>query len=314
MPEQRSRAPRELPLTQQKPELIPLPEEPSGPRVSAVLVAYNQVDALRRAIAALERSAGRERLEILVVDSGSQDESPQLDAEFPAVQILRLPQHFGATRALNIATRTAKAELLLFLSPFVEVAPDTVNRLAAQLDPESNPDAQSLAAVCPLIVDELGKPVEQAWRIPTREQLGSGTLSAISIDPDQEFVPVDFASRDALMVPKQFIRLMNNFDERFGEHWADLDLAMQIRRAGKRIRVYPAIHVTRHPGEDPLEGDAIAEADRINGAAEFLAKYGGFFAGFSFRFAAILKALFSFDFRRLGLLLSGEKMGSQAGR
>ena len=59
--------------------------------------------ALRRAIEALERSQERDRLEILVVDCGSQDESPRLDGDYPAVQILRLPQHFGATRAMNIA-------------------------------------------------------------------------------------------------------------------------------------------------------------------------------------------------------------------
>ena len=85
--------------------------------MSAVLVSFNQAPALRRAIEALERSQDRERLEILVVDCGSQDESPRLDADYPAVQILRLPQHFGATRAMNIAMRTAKAELVLLPVP-----------------------------------------------------------------------------------------------------------------------------------------------------------------------------------------------------
>ena len=58
-------------------------EEPLGPRVSAILVALNQIEPLRRAVAALERSTDRERLEILVVDLGSQDGSAQLDTEFP---------------------------------------------------------------------------------------------------------------------------------------------------------------------------------------------------------------------------------------
>ena len=31
-----------------------------------------------------------------------------------------LPQNFGATKALNIATRTARAEFLFLLSPEVE--------------------------------------------------------------------------------------------------------------------------------------------------------------------------------------------------
>src|SRR5262249_3334889 len=94
----------------------PVPqEEPLGLRVSVILVAYNQAPALRRALAALEKSADRERLEILVVDCGSTDESSRMDSEFPAINLLRLPHHLGATRAMNIATRTAKADLLFYL-------------------------------------------------------------------------------------------------------------------------------------------------------------------------------------------------------
>ena len=319
MPQQRPRVSREAPLTRREPEAAPLQEEPKGPLVSAVLVAYNQAAALRQAIEALRRSKDRERIEILVVDCGSQDESAELDQQYPDIQILRLPQHFGATRAMNIATRTAKAELVLFLSPYVEVGPDTVTRLAARMEPELSdqemPDeARSLAAVAPLLVDETGQPVEQAWRMPTKQDLARGALRPAAIDLEQESCNVDYASREALLVRKQFIRHMNFLDERYGEHWADLDLAMQIRRAGRKIRLYPGIRATRHAGEDPLAGDPASDADRVLGAAAFVGKYGGIFSGFEFRLAAALKALIAFDFRRLTLLLSGAKIGSQAGR
>jgi GT2 family glycosyltransferase len=289
--------------------------------VSAVLVGFNQAPALRRAIGALEHSQDRARMEILVVDCGSRDESPQLDAEYPAVQILRLPQHFGSTRAMNIALRTAKAELIFFLSPNVEVLPDTVTRLAARLEEDA-----SVAAVCPLLCeaaegspDGLGPPVSRVYRIPSRYDLAAGRLEPVSIDLAQESggstsVGVEYASRDAILARKQFIRGMNYFDERFGEYWADLDLAMQIRRAGKKIRLYPSIRAAIHSGPDALEGDPVAESDRILGAAALVGKYEGAFAGLRFRLGAILKALARFDFKGMGLLLSGEKIGSQAGR
>ena len=277
--------------------------------MSAVLVAFNQAAALRRAIEALEGSQQRERLEILVVDCGSQDESPRLDGDYPGVQILRLPQHFGATRAMNIAMRTVKAELVLFLSPDVEVLPDTVTLLAARLDEDAG-----AAAVCPLLCDPSGQPVSRAYRLPSSATFAGGRLEAVSIDLSQDPSTVEYAGRDAMLARKQFLRGMNYFDERFGEYWADLDLAMQIRRAGKKIRLYPSIRATLHPGSDPLEGDAVAESDRILGAAAFVGKYEGFFAGFRFRLAAILKALARFDLRGMGLLVTGEKIGSQAGR
>src|SRR5215470_510588 len=283
-----------------------LVEEPLGPRVSAVLVGYNQAPQLRRALEALQRSRDAERIEILVVDCGSQDESSRLAADYPAMNLLRLPHHFGATKAMNIATRTAKADLAFFLSPSVEVEPDTVSRLAALL--EEDPSA---AAVCPLLVNSAGEPVSKISRLPTPSNVQPEPASA---DWTQDSIVVEYPGRDAIMVRKQFIRGMNYFDQRFGQHWADADLAMQIRRAGKKIRLYPGIRATLHPEPDPLQEETLSEADRALGAAAFFGKYYGFFSGLSFRLVAILKALGRFNFRLLGYLLSGQKLdGTQSG-
>jgi GT2 family glycosyltransferase len=292
------------------PQEEPLVEEPSGPRVSAVLVSYNQAPQLRRAMEALQRSRDAERLEILVVDCGSQDESSRLDAEYPAINMLRLPHHFGATKAMNIATRTAKADLVFFLSPSVEVGPDTVSHLAASLEEDSG-----VAAVCPLLVNPAGKPVSKLSRLPTPRDLDPAPPSAdLSVPLNGDSIVVEYPGRDAIMVRKQFIRGMNYFDQRFGQHWADADLAMQIRRAGKKIRLYPAIRATLHPEPDPLQEETLSEADRALGASAFFGKYYGFFSGLSFRLVAILKALGRFNFRLLGYLLSGQKLdGTQSG-
>ena len=58
----------------QKPERVE--QEPQAPRVSAILVGYNQAPALQRAVQALERSRDRDRLEIL--DAASSLESLNL--------------------------------------------------------------------------------------------------------------------------------------------------------------------------------------------------------------------------------------------
>jgi GT2 family glycosyltransferase len=288
------------------PEELPVAEESAGPRVSAVLVAFNQAPELRRAIEALEKSRDRERLEILVVDCGSQDESPRLDAGFPALNMLRLPHHFGAVKAMNIAIRTAKADLVFLLSPNVEVQPDTVSRLAGQLEEE--PD---LTAVCPLLVDAEGHSASKVSGLPTP---ANPYPKPLDLDLTQESISVTYPGRDALLVRKQFIRGINYFDGRYGDSWADADLAMQIRRAGKKIRLYPLIRATLHPGADPLEGDSLAEADRLLGASAFLGKYHGFFSGLSFRILAIFKALGKLDLRLVSLLVRGQKLdGTQSG-
>jgi glycosyltransferase involved in cell wall biosynthesis len=295
-------------------ELYPeISEEPLGPRVTAILISYNRAAALRRAIQALERSRDRERLEILVVDNGSQDESPQLDIDFPDITLMRLPHHFGATKAMNIGSRTAKAEILFFLSPCVEVEPDTVTKLADQLELEAD-----AAAVCPLLTDAEGGTVSRNRKMPTSDTFNAACrgeeLPAGPIDLTQESVAVEYPGIDALMVRKQFVKGMNYFDERYGHCWADADLAMQARNAQRKIRIYPKIRAVYRPERDPLAGEAIVKADCILGAAHFLGKYHGFMAGLGFRLVAILRALFRLDLGQISSLVSGQKLdGNQNG-
>ena len=104
---------------------------------------------------------------------------------------------------------------------------------------------------------------------------------------------------------------MNYFDERFGEYWADADLAIKIRKAGRKLEMYPAIRATWHAPETP-ENDNVHKSDRILGAAALLSKHEGFLAGFGFRMAAMLGALMHFDFALLAALVGGKKVGLQA--
>src|SRR5579872_6032413 len=115
-------AKKAAPIIEAEPELKPPEPEQAPPlKVTALIFSYDSAPALRRCLAALEASNDRPTIEILVVDCGSHDESPQLDSEFANVTILRLPRYFGQTKALNIGTRTAAGEYLFFLTPGVEV-------------------------------------------------------------------------------------------------------------------------------------------------------------------------------------------------
>jgi len=283
------------------------------PKIAAIIIAHNQAAELRRAIAALERSEQREQLEILVVDCASDDSTAEVAEEFPGITMQRLPENFGATKALNIATRTARAEYLFLLSPDVEVAPDTVARLAEKLDADTG-----VTGACPLLIDGDGKPVMRMRPYPDRESLaevrGGGEPGWIAI-PEQALKQERFAmlypGREALLVRKQFVAGMNYFDERFGEYWADADLAIKIRKAGRKLEMYPTIRATWHAPEVAPNG-TIHRSDRILGAAALLSKHEGFLAGFGFRIAAMLGALMRFDFPLLTGLAGGKKVGSQA--
>ncbi len=305
MPETRRRTEkRETPI-----ETAPIPQQPVEeiiePRVAAILVAHNQAAALRRAIPALEKSTNRDRLEIIVIDNASDDDSGQLDLEFEKITLLRLPHNLGSARALNIGVRTSKAEILFFLSPNVEVAPDTVTQLADRL--ENAPDT---AAVAPLLVNEAGEPVSRDQKI---QDTVTGSNPGTPITATGESVAVEYAGPHALMIRKAFLKGMNYFDERFGYFGADLDLAMQIRNAQRRIRIYPNIPAVYYAAPDPMASDPLYSADHALGVAHWTAKYNGAVSGLMSRIGAIFSALFGFRLKELAALVSGQKIdGSQS--
>src|ERR1700693_1957703 len=180
----KAEAKKSAPIVEPEPEPRPQEVEPApAPKVTALIFSYDSAPALRRCLGALEGSRDRALIEILVVDCGSHDESPQLDTEFPEVTILRLPRYFGRTKALNIGTRTATGEYLFFLTPAVEVLPTTIPALLAQLKADPN-----WMAACPLLLDTEAKQAQQFSLLPTP---ASGlALAPVAINASAETVPV----------------------------------------------------------------------------------------------------------------------------
>jgi glycosyltransferase involved in cell wall biosynthesis len=85
------------------------------PRLSVVIIGRNEGERLERCLLSAQAIAGWTPLEILYVDSGSTDGSPELAARLGA-KVLPLPQgSFTAARARNLGWRHASGELILFL-------------------------------------------------------------------------------------------------------------------------------------------------------------------------------------------------------
>jgi GT2 family glycosyltransferase len=304
-------------------------ESPATPKVSVLVTSYNCAASLRRCLAALEKSGSRDTMEILVVDLGSQDESPGLDAEFPGATFLRLPRNFGLTKARNIGVRTATGEFVLFLHQDVEVSPETVSLLAARL--EADPE---VIAVGPLLMDPEGHPSSVIRRLPSEETLAKAWRGydppGVPFDLKAEAVPVERPPDTALLVRRQFVRGMNYFDERYGYYWADAELCLQVRRAARKILLLPQVRAVYHAGDSALPEDpntrALLVSDCALGAAGYISKHQGWLAGLRFRVSSVLAAFgralwslvrfqdVSFHFNVFRYLLSGQKIdGSQRG-
>lgn len=290
-----------------KPAMAVQPELPPEPveiplRVSVIVIARNQVDALRRTLASIERSVPREMLEILVVDAGSDDATRDIETSYPAIKLLRTPKNFGFAKSANIGTRTAKGEFLFFLPPGVEVQPDTVALLVTRLDAESD-----VTVVCPQQCNADGEAVGRCFALPTPAELsarvsgGSWTMAAGN----------EFPAGAPMMIRRQSIVQINYLDEkRYGQFGADLDLFHQVKRGGKRVSIAQDVPVlvASRPTELAFGSDPV---DIANGAATYTGKWFGFGAGLAMRLKFALARLGSLDFGGFIGVLSGSKTDGQ---
>jgi N-acetylglucosaminyl-diphospho-decaprenol L-rhamnosyltransferase len=269
-------------------------QEPAPPRVSAVVVSYNRLDLLRACVESLEKSEGRARLQIIVVDNGSRDGSAQLGDDFPNVRFFRLPKNFGLTKAMNIGWRAAEADYVLFLHDDTAIEPHAVELMAAVLDGRSD-----AAAVCPLLVDEEGRPAPQIGNLPPDGEYLPAEVSG------SEPVEVPYVRGAALMLRAFVIKSIRQLDERYGQFGTDADLAAHIRRGGKKILLVPEARV-RHVGGG--DWDTLRRGDFLLGRVTFIGKYLGLAAGLKARVVAILGPLFSFRWGELRSTMGGQKI------
>ena len=263
-----------------------------------LVVSHNRADLLRSCLESLEHSANRETLDILVVDNGSTDSTMELEESFPKARFLRLPKNFGLTKALNIGVRASEGEYICLLHEDTEVFPDTLAALLAALESEAE-----IGGVCPLLVTPDGKPAPQLGSLPP-----DGSYQPAEVRPEPYAVP--YPRGAAILVRAYFLKAQGKLDESYGQFGGDAELSFQIRRAGKKILLLPAVRAIHHGGRPD---STLLRADRQIGNAVFVGKHMGLFAGLKARLGAIFSALGGFDLRRLSCLLSGQKIdGTQA--
>lgn len=269
--------------------MTPAPEQAQPvARVSVIIVTCADGSQLKRCLNAIAD------IPAVVVENGSSD-SAGLDPLYPHVRFIRLPRNFGLTKALNIGIRAVSSELVLFLSPEVEISKAAIDALADTLDAEP-----SVGAVCPLLITSSGSIAAQVSELPTASQ------------PDPEFRETTAGGNarcvtgKAIMVRGFFLRALRQIDERYGDYGSSIELCRQVLRANKTILIHPTATAILQEQLDSLSG--AQQADREVGIYRYLAKHLGFAAGLIYLIKRVFAALFSFRFGRVISLVSLRKI------
>ena len=214
-----------------------------------VVVTYNSARHLPALLTSLSTQqvigdwhAGR--LTVVVADNASTDGSAEVAATHPGVTVVPTGANLGYAAGINAAVRAAPpADAVLILNPDLVLEPDAVARLVTTMH------RTGAAVVVPQIRDGNGDLYPSLRREPTvRTALGDALFGshlrsrpAASSEtvwaPEAYDVPhpVDWATGAALLVSRDALDVVGDWDEQFFLYSEETDFLRRVRDAGGTI-------------------------------------------------------------------------------
>lgn len=231
------------------------PSEGARPEISAVIVNFNGGDLVLRCIESVVGNDSRRRCEVIVVDNGSTDGSPEaIGAAFPDVRLVRRTTNAGLAKAFNEGVALMQGEYLLSLDDGTSVQKGGIDALADFLDREPTAGAAGARLYDP---DMTLQPVARRFPHPLNAFFGRRSLAARWF-PDYPLVrrylmtdfsdsrdpfPVDWNSSAALMVRRQVIADVGAMNPEYFVYWVDADWCFRMRQRGWEVFCVPAAQV-----------------------------------------------------------------------
>jgi GT2 family glycosyltransferase len=223
------------------------------PEVSAVVLTWNSANHIPRALAALSRQARDIPSEIIVIDNGSTDGSPELvRACAPDAQVIRYARNLGVARARNRGIALARGRFVLLLDIDTEMHPGSLSTLVGFLAMHPR-----VGIAGPRLVSPDGTVQFSCRRFPTVQgkllrQLPARVRMRFPLVADEELhhidrsvaQPVDYVIGACQLIRRSTLEAVGLLDERMFYGPEDVDFCLRVRRAGWDIHYVPSSVVT----------------------------------------------------------------------
>lgn len=212
----------------------------TDPLVSVIIPNWNGAALLPACLDSLRAQTYR-RLEIIVVDNASTDDSVALVRErYPEVRLVVLPENRGLTGGVNAGIRAAQGEIIALLNNDAEAEPAWVEALVQAL--EAHPEAGSAASKMLLHDrrDVLNSAGDTYGLDGIPGNRGVWERDAGQYDHDIE---VFGACGGATAYRRAMLDEIGLFDEELFMYCEDVDLAWRAQIAGYRCVFAPAARV-----------------------------------------------------------------------
>ena len=215
------------------------------PRVSIVIPVYDKIAYTTACLRSLAQHAGAIPFEVIVVDDGSTDRTPERLATVEGIRVLRNAANLGFIGSCNAGAAAARGELLVFLNNDTQVTAGWLEALVRCID--EAPDAGLVGA---RLIYPDGR-LQEAGGIVFSD--GSGWNYGRFDDPDDPRYAfrreADYCSGAAILLRTELFRRLRGFDMRYAPaYYEDTDFAFAVREAGYKAYYEPAATVVHFEG------------------------------------------------------------------
>ena len=203
------------------------------PVVSVIILNYNGREHLEVCLPSLmELNYPKDKLEIIVVDNASTDDSvPWLKQKYPDLKLLANSANVGFARGNNLGASIALGNYLAFLNTDTRVDKDWLLALSQTIASEAD-----VACAGSVMLNWTGDSVDYAGRPDDAMDLYPGhvadTLTSLQSAGD---VPMLFASGGAMLVCRDVFLNLGGFDEYYFLYCEDVDLGWRLWLRGYRV-------------------------------------------------------------------------------
>ncbi len=241
----------------------PLPR----PRISIVLVLYNQAPLTFACLKSLQNSAFQD-FELIIVDNKSRDDTEKLLDRLRNCRIIRNQENVHFLRGVNQAAEYARGKYLLLLNNDAQLHPDTLDKALAVFEQEGK-----VGAVGGRIIRPDGT-LQEAGSIVWSD--GSCLGYGRDEDPDSpEFMfrrDVDYCSGAFLLTPRSLFEEVGRFDEQFAPaYYEESDYCTQLWEMGYRVIYEPSVRILHYEFASSSHEAAASLSERNQ--ARFFAKH-----------------------------------------
>ncbi len=235
--------------------------------LAIIVVSYNSKEYLEKCIDSIIRfipEAGKELIEIIIVDNNSTDGSRELIEDFSSrfafFRSIMNDKNMGFAYANNQAITSSSADYFFLLNSDTEVYENSLKNVLEFI--KKDVPSEKIGILGPKIINSDGTIQNSCRRFPSLVNAAAHNILSL-INPDNRFsrqykmadadrdksFETDWVSGSAMIISKTALGASGLFDEKYFMYVEDVDLCYRMWKSGYKVIYYPDIRILHHIGK-----------------------------------------------------------------